>query len=66
MKNEKEFKDAFFEEVEKAKKMRGWDNKFYTYGEIVALMNMAKNDVYPDGRFGDEEVAIWSMFRVRV
>lgn len=60
---EKELKDVFLAEADKAKEMRGWDNQFYTRGMIVALLNMAKEDVYPDGRFSDEACAMWSMFR---
>ena len=34
----------------------------YTFKEIQALRNMAEREVYPDGRFSDEECNIWSMF----
>lgn len=35
----------------------------YTAEMIFALRDMAKKDVYPDGRFSDEECNIWSAFR---
>ena len=35
----------------------------YTPKMLRALRDMAKNNVYPDGTFGDEECAIWEMFR---
>lgn len=34
----------------------------YTFEQIQALRNMAEKDIYPDGRFSDEECNIWSMF----
>ena len=34
----------------------------YTFTMIAALKHMAEEDVYPDGRFGDNECAVWSMF----
>lgn len=34
----------------------------YTFEQIQALRNMAEKEVYPDGRFSDEECNIWSMF----
>ena len=38
------------------------NNTTYTFRQIAALRNMAEKDVYPDGRFGDDECNIWSMF----
>lgn len=31
---------------------------------LIALKEMAKEDVYPDGRFSDMEVSIWELFRM--
>jgi len=32
--------------------------------EVISLLKeMAESDVYPDGRFGDDEVCVWEMFR---
>ncbi len=35
----------------------------YTPKMLHALKDMAERDIYPDGRFGDEECNIWSLFR---
>lgn len=37
-------------------------NDGYTYEQLVALRDMAKRDIYPDNRFSDQEVDVWSMF----
>lgn len=34
----------------------------YTFEMICALRDMAEADIYPDGRFGDEECNLWSLF----
>lgn len=34
----------------------------YTTEMLAALRDMAENDVYPDGNFGDDECNVWSMF----
>ena len=34
----------------------------YTFQMILCLRNMAEKDVYPDGRFGDEECNLWELF----
>lgn len=34
----------------------------YSFEMLQALRDMAREDVYPDGRFGDEECNVWSMF----
>lgn len=35
----------------------------YTTEMLAALRDMAENNVYPDGNFGDDECRVWSMFR---
>jgi len=35
----------------------------YTPQMIAALRDMAKNGIYPDGKFSDIDCNIWSMFR---
>ena len=35
----------------------------YTIPQIIALMEMATEDVYPDGRFWDVDCSVWSEFR---
>ncbi len=34
----------------------------YSVAMLQALYDMAKNDVYPDGTFSDEECNVWSLF----
>lgn len=34
----------------------------YTFQQIEALMNMAKYNVWPDGRFGDLDCDVWGLF----
>ena len=38
-----------------------YDQGLYSIDAIAALANMAKNDVYPDWRFGDNDYVVWSM-----
>ena len=38
------------------------DYNAYTFQQIEALMNMAKYDVWPDGRFGDVDCEVWALF----
>jgi len=42
-------------------KPTGKENR-YTLAQIAALRDMAERDVYPDGRFSDEECNLWGMF----
>lgn len=63
MANAKELKNRFHEEVKKSAE-NGNDNTVYTFGMIAALRDMAENDVYPDGKFGDTDCNVWSMFRM--
>ena len=35
----------------------------FTPAMLAALRDMAEQNVYPDGRFGDTECGIWEMFR---
>ena len=44
----------------------GNSNRVYTPRMIYALRDMARNDVYPDGRFSDDACNIWSAFRESV
>lgn len=56
--------------IERAKKLKqdyfdtecSKDNNAYTFQQIEALMNMAKYDVWPDGRFGDVDCEVWALF----
>ena len=59
---EKVLKDNYLEAYEDAKK-GGLGNGEYNVAKLRALCEMAKNDVYPDGRFSDVDCNVWSMFR---
>ena len=59
MANAKALKDAYLEAKE-----TNPDNTTYNFRQLQALRDMAKANVYPDGRFGDEECNIWSMFNM--
>lgn len=41
-------------------------DRAFTVPQIRAIYEMAKNNVYPDGRFGDEECNLWSLMREAV
>ena len=62
MVDRKYLKERFHEEFQKSIDS-GNDNTVYTFGMIQALRDMAENDVWPDGSFGDTDCSIWSMFR---
>lgn len=51
-------KDEYLE----ARKANGNGNG-YSFRQLQLLRDMAEHDVYPDGRFGDEECNVWEMFR---
>ena len=43
--------------------MRRFENKgSVSVGLVMALADMAENDIYPDGTFSDAEVSIWEVF----
>lgn len=43
--------------------MRRFENKRnVSVGRVMALADMARHDVYPDGTFSDAEVLIWEAF----
>ena len=60
---EKMYKDEYLKKSKEAKESKGDHDNAYTFERLRALRDMAKNDVYPDWRFSDEECHIWSMFR---
>lgn len=60
MANAKVLKERFHEAREEAKAN---ENGRYTVPMLRALKDMADNDVYPDGTFGDIDCNVWSMFR---
>ena len=54
------YKDKFFEACDEAKK-EGARNTDFTFKMILALDEMARHDVWPDGRFGDDACNVWSL-----
>lgn len=38
----------------------------FSIAQVRAIYEMAKHNVYPDGRFGDEECNLWSLMREAV
>ena len=59
---EKVLKDNYLEACDDAKE-EGLYNGEYNVAKLRALCEMAKKDVYPDGRFSDVDCNVWSMFR---
>ena len=59
------FKNDFIEEANKNKERLGavLCGNQYSPKMLIALKEMAKEDVYPDGRFSDMDCSIWEMFR---
>lgn len=55
-------KNNYIEAREKAK-----ENNItgYSFQQISCLQEMAAKEVYPDGRFSDEECNIWFLFRMK-
>ena len=39
------------------------ENEGYSFRQLQLLRDMAEKEIYPDGRFSDEECNVWSMFR---
>lgn len=50
-------------EVAGGARIKGIPYGQYTFEMLSALRNMARQDVFPDARFGDEECNVWSLFR---
>lgn len=42
---------------------RSKDDAAYTFEQLDALRMMAMYDVWPDGRFGDLDCIVWSLFK---
>lgn len=62
---EKVLRDNYTEAREKATAEGIGDQSLYTLEMLWALRDMAKENVYPDGTFGDTECCVWEMFRFR-
>lgn len=59
------FHDAFHEALDKGIVKTGTDlGCTYTYAMLNALKDMAENNVWPDGRFGDDDCNVWSLFHL--
>ena len=54
------YKQRFLEARKKAMS-NGMRNTDYTFEMILALDEMARYDVWPDGRFGDDDCNVWSL-----
>ena len=59
---EENVKREFLDEFEKVMKETG-SNQVYNMAMLRTLKKMAREDIYPDGRFGDNDVCLWEMFR---
>ena len=59
MANATELKNNFIDAVAASNA----NEKQYSFKMLQALRDMAKADVYPDGRFSDEDCNVWEMFR---
>ena len=60
---EEMLKDEYLKKSKEAKEAGVNHDNGYTFGQLQALRDMAKKDVYPDWRFSDEEYNVWSLFR---
>lgn len=56
---EKALKEKYLDAADRAKE----GTQVFTLEMLSALKEMAKADVYPDGRFSDTECNVWSLFR---
>ena len=59
---EENVKREFLDEFEKVMKETG-SNQVYNMAMLRTLKKMAREDIYPDGRFGDNDDCLWEMFR---
>jgi len=58
------FHEAFHKASEAGVVKTGTDfGSTYTMSMLRALKDMAEHDVWPDGRFGDDDCNVWSLFR---
>lgn len=59
------FRDAFHEASEKGIVKTGTElGCTYTFAMLRALKDMAENNVWPDGHFGDDDCNVWSLFHL--
>ena len=60
---EKYLKSIYHEAAREAKE-KGIPYGQFTPKMLAALCDMAREDVYPDGNFGDVECNVWEMFHI--
>ena len=53
-----------WQEACKESQENGNRNTVYTFRMLQILHDMAEEDVYPNGHFGDDACNVWSMFRM--
>ena len=58
---EKDHDDSYKANYLEARNASGEKN--FSFKMLQALRDMAKENVYPDGRFSDEECNVWEMFK---
>ncbi len=56
------YKEKYFYECRKSERA-GHPGDVYTFGMLQKLRDMARDGVYPDGEFSDQECNVWEMFR---
>lgn len=56
------YHEARSEAFDSGKLHRDQNSGVYTTKMLSALRDMADNDVWPDGHFGDDECNVWEMF----
>lgn len=59
---EESVKREFLDEFQNVLAKTG-SNKVYNMKMLITLKKMAREDIYPDGRFGDDDCCLWEMFR---
>lgn len=64
--NYHEARKAMVERMENPKMGTRADEPVYSFRMLQCLRDMAKENVYPDGSFGDDECNIWEMFSMLV
>ena len=59
---DKERKDAALAAL-MSDRAKGLEHGTYSIASVRAIRDMAANDTWPDGRFGDLDCNLWSMLR---
>lgn len=61
LQEEKWLKEKFLRAVKESREA-GHPDEVYTFQMLQALRDMAREDVWPDGHFSDNDCNIWGMF----